>query len=149
MEAMSPPPEMSGLCPNCTVLQTTRPHSSTPFMVRVSWDRISVQTAPKIFLTLVFFLSFLGWGETESTWYVGHFWPTVPAPDGGCGAVGGMRIGRGNRSTRKKPAPVLLSSPQIPHDQTQARTRNRRGGRPATNRLSYRMAYLTGYVIRK
>jgi hypothetical protein len=32
-----------------------------------------------------------------------------------CGAVGGMRIGRGNRSTRKKPAPVPLCPPQITH----------------------------------
>jgi hypothetical protein len=32
------------------------------------------------------------------------------------GAVGGMRIGRGNRSTRRKPAPVPLCPPQIPHD---------------------------------
>jgi hypothetical protein len=31
-------------------------------------------------------------------------------------AVGGMRIGRGNRSTRRKPAPVPLCPPQIPHD---------------------------------
>jgi hypothetical protein len=34
------------------------------------------------------------------------------------GAVGGMRIGRGNRSTRRKPAPVPLCPPQIPHDLT-------------------------------
>jgi hypothetical protein len=39
------------------------------------------------------------------------------------GAVGGMRIGRGNRSTRRKPAPVLLCPPQIPHDLTSDRTR--------------------------
>jgi hypothetical protein len=29
----------------------------------------------------LFFFSFPGWGETESTWYVGHCWPIVPAPD--------------------------------------------------------------------
>jgi hypothetical protein len=34
------------------------------------------------------------------------------------GVVGGMRIGRGNRSTWRKPAPVLLCPPQIPHDLT-------------------------------
>lgn len=33
-----------------------------------------------------------------------------------CGAVGGIRIGRGKQSTRRKPAPVLLCPPQIPHD---------------------------------
>jgi hypothetical protein len=43
--------------------------------------------------------------------------------EGDCGAIGGMKIGRGNRSTRKKPAPVPLRPPQIPHDQTRARTR--------------------------
>jgi hypothetical protein len=50
--------------------------------------------------------------------------PIAPAPGGGdddddndeCGAVGGMRIGRGNRITWRKPAPVILS--KIPHDQT-------------------------------
>jgi hypothetical protein len=35
--------------------------------------------------------------------------------DDECGAVGGMRICRGNRSTWRKPAPVPLCPPQIPH----------------------------------
>jgi hypothetical protein len=39
------------------------------------------------------------------------------------GAVGGMRIGRGNGSTRRKPAPVPFCPPQIPHDLTWDRTR--------------------------
>jgi hypothetical protein len=39
------------------------------------------------------------------------------------GAVGGMRIGRGNRSTRRKRAPVPLCPPQIPHDLTWDGTR--------------------------
>jgi hypothetical protein len=39
------------------------------------------------------------------------------------GAVGGMRIGKGNRSTRRKPAPVQLRPPQIPHDLTWDQTR--------------------------
>jgi hypothetical protein len=33
------------------------------------------------FIPCKLFFSFLRWGETESTWYCGHFWPTVPAPD--------------------------------------------------------------------
>jgi hypothetical protein len=40
-----------------------------------------------------------------------------------CGAIGGKRNGKGNRSTRRKPAPVPLCPPQIPHDVTQARNR--------------------------
>jgi hypothetical protein len=40
-----------------------------------------------------------------------------------CGAIGGMKIGRGNRSTRR-PAPMSRCPPQIPHDLTRARTRD-------------------------
>jgi hypothetical protein len=36
--------------------------------------------------------------------------------DGDCGEIGGMKIGRGNRSTRRKPAPAPLCPPHIPHD---------------------------------
>jgi hypothetical protein len=40
--------------------------------------------------------------------------------DGDCGANGGMEIGRGNRSTVRKPDPVPLCPPQIPYDRTPA-----------------------------
>jgi hypothetical protein len=40
-----------------------------------------------------------------------------------CGAIGGMKIGRVNPSTRRKPAPLPLCPPQIPHDLTRVRTR--------------------------
>jgi hypothetical protein len=43
--------------------------------------------------------------------------------DRDCGEIHGMKIGRGNRSTRRKPAPAPLCPPQIPHDQTCTRTR--------------------------
>jgi hypothetical protein len=43
--------------------------------------------------------------------------------DGECAAVGVMRIGRENRSTRRKPAPVPFCPPQIPHNLTWPRTR--------------------------
>jgi hypothetical protein len=42
-------------------------------------------------------------------------WPVVPAPgDRDDGEFGGMKIGRGNRSTRRKPVPAPLCPPQIP-----------------------------------
>jgi hypothetical protein len=42
--------------------------------------------------------------------------PIVLSPgDYDDGEIGGMMIGRGNQSTRRKPAPVPLSSPQTPH----------------------------------
>jgi hypothetical protein len=40
--------------------------------------------------------------------------------DGDCATIAGMKIGRGKRSTPRKPAPVLLCPPQIPHDLTWA-----------------------------
>jgi hypothetical protein len=43
--------------------------------------------------------------------------------DGDCGAIGGIKIDRGNRSTRRKPTPVPLCPPQIPQDLTRPRTR--------------------------
>jgi hypothetical protein len=49
--------------------------------------------------------------------------PIVSAPgDYDDGEIGGMMIGRGNRSTRRKPAPVPLCPPQTQHA---ARTRTR------------------------
>jgi hypothetical protein len=63
--------------------------------------------------------------------------PIVPSPghyDGG--EIGGMMIGRGNRSTRRKPASVPLCPPQIPHSYPDANP-GRCGRKPATNRLSY------------
>jgi hypothetical protein len=43
--------------------------------------------------------------------------------DGESGAVGEMRIGRENLSTRRKPAPVPFCASQISHDIAWARTR--------------------------
>jgi hypothetical protein len=48
--------------------------------------------------------------------------PTVPTTGDYDDEVGGMMIGRGNRSTRRKPAPVPLCPPQTPHA-AQTRTR--------------------------
>jgi hypothetical protein len=51
-------------------------------------------------------------------------WPIVRAPgDYDDGEFVEMKIGRGNRSTLRKPAPAPLCPPQIPLDQTRARTR--------------------------
>jgi hypothetical protein len=62
---------------------------------------------------------FFSWAETESTWYCGHCFAYCTSSrlyDDDCGEIGGMRIGRGNRSAWRKPAPVPLCPPQIPHD---------------------------------
>jgi hypothetical protein len=41
--------------------------------------------------------------------------PIVPTPGDDDGEIGGIMIGRGNRSARRKPAPVPLCAPQTPH----------------------------------
>jgi hypothetical protein len=63
-----------------------------------------------------------------------------------CGAIGGNRIVRGDWSTRRKPAPVPLCRPQIPHDNLGS-SPDGRGGKPATNRLNYGTAvqHTSGY----
>jgi hypothetical protein len=54
---------------------------------------------------------------------VGTNSPIVPTPgDYDDGEIVGIMIGRGNRSTRRKPAPMPLCPPQTPHA---ARTRTR------------------------
>jgi hypothetical protein len=62
-------------------------------------------------VVLLIFLA--SWGGVRlsriGTWATN--WPIVPIPDDRrceCEAVGGMIIDRGNRSTRRKPAPVPL-----------------------------------------
>jgi hypothetical protein len=72
---------------------------------------------------VTFFFSGVGLYVTR---YCGHFWPIVQPQiidEGDCGVIGGMKIGRGNRSTRRKPAPAPLCPPEIPLEQTRARTR--------------------------
>jgi hypothetical protein len=71
--------------------------------------------------------------------------PTVPDPGDYDGEIGGMMIGRGNRSTRRKPAPVPLCPPQTKHAYPDANP-GRRGGKPATNRLSYDTASIVVYM---
>jgi hypothetical protein len=47
--------------------------------------------------------------------------------DGVCGKTGGMKIGRGNRSTRRKPAPAFTTNPT---SLDPGLNPGRRGGKP-------------------
>jgi hypothetical protein len=63
------------------------------------------------------------WGETNllgTAATTGLLYQPQMIDDGDCGAISAMKIGRGNRSTRRKHAPVSLCPPQIPHDMTRA-----------------------------
>jgi hypothetical protein len=67
--------------------------------------------------------------------------------DDECGAVGGMRICRESRSTRRKPLPVPLCQPQIPHELTWDRTRSATVG---SRRLTiWAMAQLNQWLCRR
>jgi hypothetical protein len=69
---------------------------------------------PQFYLILFFLICIVG-GGIKVTRHCGHQWPIVPAPgDYDDGEIGGM-IGKGNRSTRRKPAQVPLCPPQTPH----------------------------------
>jgi hypothetical protein len=91
------------------------------------------------------FFFYYWWGGTKSLGTVatsGLLYKPPMIDEDDCGAIGGIKIGRGNWSTWRKPAPAPLCPPQIPHNQTRARTPDRCGGKPATNRLSYGAALL-------
>jgi hypothetical protein len=74
--------------------------------------------------TLIFFNSHSGGGvHTGSIRHIGHFWAIVFVPgDSEAEEFGGMKIGKRNRSIRRKPALVPIRPPQIPLDQTRTRT---------------------------
>jgi hypothetical protein len=78
----------------------------------------------KSFIYYYFFIFLMAWGWDYLV--VGHCFRLLyqlQTIDDECGAVGGMRIGRWNRSCWRKPTPVPLFPPQIQYNLTRARTR--------------------------
>jgi hypothetical protein len=69
---------------------------------------------PKLHACLFFFYLCAGTLGTAAT--TGLLYQPRMIGDGDCGEIGGMKIGRGKRSTRRKPAAAPLCPPQIPHD---------------------------------
>jgi hypothetical protein len=78
---------------------------------------------PISYHALIFFIIVSGVGPLGTAATTGLLYQPQMIDDGDCGEIGGMKIGRGNRSSRRKPAPAPLCPPQIPHDQTRARIR--------------------------
>jgi hypothetical protein len=77
-----------------------------------------------LFLLLLFIIiSGVGLSPLGTAATSGLLYKPQMIDDGDCGAIGRMKVGRGNRSIRRKPAPAPLCPPQIPHDQTRTRTR--------------------------
>jgi hypothetical protein len=88
----------------------------------------------------VSFFSFLGWGEAESTWYCGHYWPIVPAPVDRWWWLWRSRWNENWQEKRKywektcPSATLFTTNPTWPDMDLNP---SRRGGKRATNRLSY------------
>jgi hypothetical protein len=77
-------------------------------------------------VVFILYFFYCWWGGTKSLGTSGLLYKPEMIDEDDCGAIGGMKIGRGNRSTRRKLAPAPLCPPQIPHDQIRARTPGRR-----------------------
>jgi hypothetical protein len=79
----------------------------------------------------IIILSGVGLSPLGTAATTGLLYQPLMIDDGDCGAIDEMKIGMGNRSTRRKPTPAPLCPPQIPHDP------GRRGEKPETNLTSY------------
>jgi hypothetical protein len=100
------------------------------------WHRRLVYTWSFIY----FFFSFSWWGETESTWYVGHCCPIVPAPDDRGWWLWSSwwnEDWQGKPKYSEKTCPTATLSTTNPTRPDLGSNPGRRGGKPATNRLSY------------
>jgi hypothetical protein len=72
-------------------------------------------TAELNYSVLIFFLNLCG-GTLDTAATTGLLYQPRMIGEDNCGEIGGMKIGRGNRTTRRKPASAPLCPPQIPHD---------------------------------
>jgi hypothetical protein len=79
---------------------------------------------PDINILILFCFS---WGEVRlspvgTAVTTGLLYQPQMIADDDCGTVDGMKIGKENRSTRRKPAAVPLCPPQITHELSRTRT---------------------------
>jgi hypothetical protein len=90
------------------------------------------------------FFSFLRWGETESTRYVGHYWPIVPAPDDWWWWLWSdwWNNWQGKPKYSEKTCLSTTLSTTNPTWPDPDSNPGRRGGKPTTNHLSYCTALL-------
>jgi hypothetical protein len=78
---------------------------------RISYVRNQSEAGTKHIIIIV---SGVGPSPLGTTATSGLLYKPQMIDEGDCGAIGGMKIGRGNRNTRRKPAPAPLCPPQIP-----------------------------------
>jgi hypothetical protein len=96
-----------------------------PIYINQDVPRLGFQASLPIvqqFISTVFLIRLVGGGVQQCPLGTSAiYWPIVTAPgDYDDGEFCGMKIGRGNRNTRRKPALAPLCPPQIPLEQTRA-----------------------------
>jgi hypothetical protein len=89
-----------------------------------------------VYMILIFFLNLCG-GTLGTAATTGLLYRPQMIGDVDCGEIGGMKIGRGNQSTRKKTCPSATLPTTNPTWLDPGLNPGCRGGKPATNRLSY------------
>jgi hypothetical protein len=138
--------QQSANCP-CPERHASSPHSPTSlyhpsvcmYVFKAVFSYFSIKTwyllpffpihakcSTQLFFLLLLFIIILSrvrLRKLDTAATTGLLYQIQMTDDGDCGTVGGMKIGRGSRSTRRSPAPVSLYPPQIPHDLTRAQTR--------------------------
>jgi hypothetical protein len=91
---------------NLLTLPAIEPWPSSPLLYRLLF---------KYAIQKTFFFNFCG-GTLGTAATTGLLYKPRRIGEGDCGEIGGMKIVRGNRTTRRKPAPAPLCPPQIPRD---------------------------------
>jgi hypothetical protein len=82
----------------------------------------TTQIQKRLFIIIIIIIiSGVGLSPLGTAYTSGLLYKPQMIDEGDCAAIGGMKIGRGNRSPLRKPAPAPLCPPHIPHDQTQKR----------------------------
>jgi hypothetical protein len=92
---------------------------------------------------------FIASGVGLSPWYYGHFWPIVPAPDDRWGWLWSNwrnEDWQGKPKYSEKTFPSATLSTTNPTWPDPGSNPGCRGGKPATNRLSYGAAFRVGLV---
>jgi hypothetical protein len=98
-----------------------------------------------------YYFFFILWGGTKSTRYCGHFWPIVQTPDDRWGWLWSNwwnEDWQGKLKYSEKTCPSTTLSTTNPTWPDPGLKPGRRGGKPATNRLSYGVAFIAPGVKR-
>jgi hypothetical protein len=89
--------------------------------------------------SVLWVFSFLWWDKTGSTWYCGHYWPIVPAPDDRWWVWSSRwnEDWQGKLKYSEETCPSATLSTKNPKWPDLGSNPDPRGGKPTANRLSY------------